>query len=154
MVTYDFAHFLQCKSYNSTLMNSLLHLKWLCSVYWWHFVKPVKTGPSITDVAMGRLAQGTKVFAEGSYEKIFRQTLDSIPEEQLLRSFACYLSTSAGPVMGILYQSTAKVAFCSDNLFPYKVGNQTGTLRHQIPAATILFLTRYLFLQLHTYRYT
>lgn len=85
----------------------------------------LKTGPSVTDAAMGRIAQGTKVLAEGGYEKIFRQTFDTIPEEQLLKSYACYLSTSAGPVMGILYLSTSKLAFCSDNPLPYKVGDQT-----------------------------
>jgi len=85
----------------------------------------LKTGPSVTDAAMGGIAQGTKVLAEGGYEKIFRQTFDTIPEEQLLKSYACYLSTSAGPVMGILYLSTAKLAFCSDNPLPYKVGDQT-----------------------------
>ncbi|XP_010272956.1 PREDICTED: GEM-like protein 1 [Nelumbo nucifera] len=85
----------------------------------------LKTGPSIADAAMGRIAQGTKVLAEGGYEKIFQQTFDTVPEEQLQRSYACYLSTSAGPVMGILYLSTEKLAFCSDNPLSYKVGNQT-----------------------------
>ncbi|PIA46502.1 hypothetical protein AQUCO_01500209v1 [Aquilegia coerulea] len=85
----------------------------------------LKTGPSFADAAMGRIAQGTKVLAEGGYEKIFQQTFDLVPEEQLQRTYACYLSTSAGPVMGILYLSTAKLAFCSDNPLPYKVGEQT-----------------------------
>ncbi|XP_058096980.1 GEM-like protein 1 isoform X2 [Magnolia sinica] len=81
--------------------------------------------PSVADAAMGRIAQGTKVIAEGGYEKIFRQTFETLPEEQLRKSYACYLSTSAGPVMGILYLSTAKLAFCSDNPLSYKVGDQT-----------------------------
>ncbi|PKA59494.1 GEM-like protein 1 [Apostasia shenzhenica] len=85
----------------------------------------LKTGPSLADTAMGRIAQGTKVIAEGGYEKIFRQTFDTFPEEQLKKSYACYLSTSAGPVMGTLYLSTAKLAFCSDNPLSYKVGDQT-----------------------------
>ncbi|CAK9163596.1 unnamed protein product [Ilex paraguariensis] len=85
----------------------------------------LKTGPSFADAAVGRIAQGTKVLAEGGYEKIFRQTFEIVPEEQLLKSYACYLSTSAGPVMGILYVSTAKLAFCSDNPLSYKVGDQT-----------------------------
>merc|ERR1712192_290304 len=84
-----------------------------------------KTGPSFADAAVGRIAQGTKVLAEGGYEKIFRQTFETVPEEQLVQTFACYLSTSAGPVMGVLYLSTAKLAFCSDNPLPYKVGEQT-----------------------------
>ncbi|KAK6923343.1 GRAM domain, partial [Dillenia turbinata] len=57
--------------------------------------------------------------------KVFRQTFDTVPEEQLQNSFACYLSTSAGPVMGVLYLSTAKLAYCSDSPLPYKAGDQT-----------------------------
>ncbi|RAL53055.1 hypothetical protein DM860_016290 [Cuscuta australis] len=85
----------------------------------------LKTGPSFADAALGRLAQGTKVLAEGGYEKIFRQTFETVPEEQLQDSFACYLSTSAGPVMGVLYVSSAKLAFCSDNPLSYKAGDKT-----------------------------
>lgn len=89
------------------------------------FLGSVKTAPSLTDAAVGRIAQGTKVLAEGGYEKIFRSTFETVPEEQLQKSYACYLSTSAGPVMGILYLSTEKLAFCSDNPLSYKVGEQT-----------------------------
>ncbi|GFS43991.1 FH interacting protein 1 [Actinidia rufa] len=31
----------------------------------------LKTGPSVADAAVGRIAQGTKVLVEGGYEKIF-----------------------------------------------------------------------------------
>ncbi|XP_078444487.1 FH interacting protein 1 [Wolffia australiana] len=85
----------------------------------------LKTGPSIADAAMGRIAQGTKVLAEGGYEKIFRQTFETLPEEKLKDSYACYLSTSAGPVMGVLYLSSAKLAFCSDSPLSYKVEDKT-----------------------------
>lgn len=85
----------------------------------------LKTGPSLADAALGRIAQGTKVLAEGGYEKIFRQTFDTVPEEQLQNSYACYLSTSAGPVMGVLYVSTAKLAFCSDSPLSYKANDKT-----------------------------
>ncbi|KAA0065115.1 hypothetical protein IC582_006386 [Cucumis melo] len=85
----------------------------------------LKTGPSFADAAVGRIAQGTKVLAEGGYEKIFRQTFENTPEEKLHKAYACYLSTSAGPVMGTLYISTAKLAFCSDNPLSYKVGEET-----------------------------
>ncbi|OMO56222.1 FH interacting protein 1 [Corchorus capsularis] len=85
----------------------------------------LKTSPSFAEAAMGRIAQGTKVLAEGGYERIFRQTFETVPEEQLQNSFACYLSTSAGPVMGVLYVSTAKLAYCSDSPLSYKNGSQT-----------------------------
>ncbi|KAL2521703.1 GLABRA2 expression modulator [Forsythia ovata] len=89
------------------------------------FLDTVKTSPSLADAALGRIAQGTKVLAEGGYEKIFRQTFETFPEEQLQNSYACYLSTSAGPVMGVLYVSTAKLAFCSDSPLSYDAGDKT-----------------------------
>lgn len=104
------------------------------------FLNPVRTGPSFADAAMGRIAQGTKVLAEGGHEKIFRQTFDAQPEEQLRKSYACYLSTSAGPVMGVLYLSTAKLAFCSDNPLSYKAGDQTEWSYYKVSASR-LFLS-------------
>ena len=85
----------------------------------------MKTGPSIIDAAMGRIAQTTKVKSEGGYEKVFHQTFEILPGEKLKKSYTCYLSTSSGPVMGVLYLSTANLAFCSDNPLSYKVGDQT-----------------------------
>ncbi|KAI4325678.1 hypothetical protein MLD38_031056 [Melastoma candidum] len=85
----------------------------------------LKTSPSLAEAAMGRIAHGTKVLAEGGYDKIFHQTFEVAPDERLETSYVCYLSTSAGPVMGILYVSTAKVAFCSDNPLSYKSNGQT-----------------------------
>lgn len=90
-----------------------------------YFLESVKTSPSFADAALGRIAQGTKVLAEGGYEKIFVQTFDTVPEEKLQNSFACYLSTSAGPVMGVLYVSTSKLAYCSDNPLSYKADGKT-----------------------------
>lgn len=89
------------------------------------YLESVKTGPSITDAAVGRIAQGTKALAEGGYEKIFATTFETVPDEKLLKYYPCYLSTSAGPVMGMLYMSTAKLAFSSDNPLSYKVGEET-----------------------------
>ncbi|KAL8133938.1 GLABRA2 expression modulator-like [Apium graveolens] len=85
----------------------------------------LKTAPSLTDAALTRIAQGTKVLAEGGYENIFRQTFETAPDESLQNSFACYISTSAGPIMGVLYVSSAKLAFCSDNPLSYKANNKT-----------------------------
>ncbi|XP_006305491.2 GEM-like protein 1 [Capsella rubella] len=85
----------------------------------------LKTGPSVADAAVSRIAQGTKIIAEGGYEKVFKQTFECLPDEQLRKTYACYLSTSAGPVMGVMYLSTHKLAFCSDNPLTYKEGEQT-----------------------------
>nr|CAD1843524.1 unnamed protein product [Ananas comosus var. bracteatus] len=78
----------------------------------WHHLK---TGPSLTDAAMSKLAQGTKVLAEGGNDKVFQQIFGTFPGEQLRKAYACYLSTSSGPVIGTLYLSTTRICFCSDN---------------------------------------
>lgn len=109
----------------------------MMTIFCWHVIfkilflvflfllNSVKTAPSFADAAVGRIAQGTKILAEGGYEKIFRQTFETVPEEQLQNSYACYLSTSAGPVMGTVYVSTAKIAFCSDAPLSYKTEDKT-----------------------------
>uniref|UniRef100_A0A1D1YXF6 GLABRA2 expression modulator n=1 Tax=Anthurium amnicola TaxID=1678845 RepID=A0A1D1YXF6_9ARAE len=78
----------------------------------WHHLR---TSPSLTDAAMARLSQGTKVLAEGGHDKIFQQLFGVFPGEQLRKAYACYLSTSSGPVIGTLYLSNTRMAFCSDN---------------------------------------
>ncbi|KAK9758288.1 hypothetical protein RND81_01G220800 [Saponaria officinalis] len=85
----------------------------------------LKTNPNFADAAVARISQQTKVLAEGGYENVFKKIFETLPEEQLQKWYACYLSTSAGPVMGTLYLSTAKLAFCSDNPLSYQVGEQT-----------------------------
>ena len=79
----------------------------------------IKIGSSFTDTAMGRIAQGTKLLTEGGYENVFRRTFETIPGEKLQKAYACYLSTSAGPVIGTLYLSTVKLSFFSDSPFAY-----------------------------------
>ncbi|KAK4799209.1 hypothetical protein SAY86_024574 [Trapa natans] len=78
----------------------------------WHHLK---TGPSVTDAAMARLTRGTKVLTEGGHEKLFQRTFPTHQGEKLSKAYACYLSTTSGPVIGTLYLSTKKLAFCSDN---------------------------------------
>ncbi|KAF3435913.1 hypothetical protein FNV43_RR23005 [Rhamnella rubrinervis] len=82
----------------------------------WHHLK---LSPSFTDAAMARIAQGTKVLTEGGQDKVFHQTFQNLPGEKLLNSYVCYLSTSSGPVIGTLYISNKRIAFCSDSPLCY-----------------------------------
>ncbi|KAF3788067.1 GLABRA2 expression modulator [Nymphaea thermarum] len=79
----------------------------------------LRTSPHPADTAMGRITQGTKALIEGGQDKVFHQTFQTLPGEQLRKTFACYLSTSSGPVVGTLYLSTARLAFCSDSPLCY-----------------------------------
>lgn len=75
----------------------------------------LRTSPNLYDTAIGRLAQGTKVLAEGGSDKLFQHLFGSLPGEKLQKAFVCYISTSNGPIIGTLYVSTKRLAFCSDN---------------------------------------
>ncbi|GAB2285343.1 hypothetical protein Dimus_019797 [Dionaea muscipula] len=75
----------------------------------------LKISPSVAGAAMSRLAHGTKVLAEGGHDKVFRQTFGILPAEELKKAYACYLSTSSGPIAGTLYITTHRIAFCSEN---------------------------------------
>lgn len=104
----------------------------------------LKTGPSIADTAMGRIAQISKVIAEGGYDKVFHQTFECLPDEKLKKAYACYLSTSHGPIMGVLYISTAKIAFCSDSPVAYVTEdnkNQSSIYKVVVPVAQLRSVT-------------
>uniref|UniRef100_A0A0E0EEH3 GRAM domain-containing protein n=1 Tax=Oryza meridionalis TaxID=40149 RepID=A0A0E0EEH3_9ORYZ len=104
----------------------------------------LKTGPNIADTAMGRIAQISKVIAEGGYDKVFHQTFECLPDEKLKKAYACYLSTSHGPIMGVLYISTAKIAFCSDSPVAYVTEdnkNQSSIYKVVVPVAQLRSVT-------------
>ncbi|KAM7484017.1 hypothetical protein LguiA_000026 [Lonicera macranthoides] len=78
----------------------------------WH---NLKTGPSVTGAAWGKVNLTAKAMTEGGFESLYKQIFPSDERnEKLKKTFACYLSTTTGPVAGTLYLSTARVAFCSD----------------------------------------
>lgn len=74
----------------------------------------VKTAPNKSGAAWGKLSLTAKAITEGGFESLFRQTFPTDPSERLKKTFACYLSTTTGPVAGTLYLSNLTLAFCSD----------------------------------------
>ncbi|XP_015083541.1 GEM-like protein 5 [Solanum pennellii] len=80
----------------------------------------LKAGPSVTEAAWGKLNLTAKALTEGGFEPLYKQIFGADPNEQLKKTFACYLSTATGPVAGTLYLSTTKVAFCSDRPLSFK----------------------------------
>ncbi|KAI3927560.1 hypothetical protein MKW92_035056 [Papaver armeniacum] len=50
----------------------------------------------------------------GGMQKIFKQTFRVEEGEKLLKASRCYLSTTAGPIAGLLFVSTHKIAYCSE----------------------------------------
>ncbi|KAA8542895.1 hypothetical protein F0562_024047 [Nyssa sinensis] len=74
----------------------------------------VRLGPKLSDTVRGKLSLGAKIIKQGGRENIFRQIFSVSDGEKLLKASQCYLSTTAGPIAGILFISTEKVAFCSE----------------------------------------
>ncbi|GLT84891.1 hypothetical protein SLE2022_031010 [Rubroshorea leprosula] len=79
----------------------------------------LRVSTSLTDAAMAKISQGTKLVIEGGHERLFQQAFQILPGEKLSHAFACYLSTTSGPVIGTLYVSTQRIAFCSDYPLSY-----------------------------------
>jgi hypothetical protein len=71
-------------------------------------------GPKFTETIKGKLSFGAKVLQAGSLDKVFREYFVVGKDEKLLKAFQCYLSTTAGPIAGMLFISTEKIAFHSD----------------------------------------
>ncbi|KAL3338767.1 hypothetical protein AABB24_027740 [Solanum stoloniferum] len=74
----------------------------------------VSLSPKLTETVKGKLSLGAKILQVGGLEKIFKQKFSVKDDEELLNVSQCYLSTTAGPIAGILFISTEKIAFCSE----------------------------------------
>lgn len=77
----------------------------------WH---AVRLGPKITDTVKGKLSLGARILQVGGVQKVFKQLFSAKDGEKLLKASQCYLSTTSGPIAGLLFISTDKVAFCSE----------------------------------------
>ncbi|BAT89550.1 hypothetical protein LR48_Vigan08g036700 [Vigna angularis] len=94
----------------------------------------IRIGSSLADAAVARIVQGTKVLTLGGSVALFQQSFGVFPGENLIKSFACYLSTSTGPVIGTLYISNLRLAFCSDYPlchYPFSL-QQNQTLHYKV----------------------
>ncbi|KAE9607630.1 hypothetical protein Lal_00026569 [Lupinus albus] len=86
----------------------------------------VKLGPKLTETLKGKLSLGARIIQEGGRRNIFKHIFGMQEGEELLKASQCYLYTTAGPIAGILFISTEKVAFCSER--PITFTSETGEL--------------------------
>ncbi|XP_058754885.1 putative GEM-like protein 8 [Vicia villosa] len=86
----------------------------------------VRLGPKITETLKGKLKLGARILQVGGVEKVFMQLFSVKDGEKLLKASHCYISTTSGPIAGLLFISTHKVAFCSDK--PIKTTSPKGEL--------------------------
>ncbi|XP_074343607.1 GEM-like protein 4 [Apium graveolens] len=86
----------------------------------------VKIGPKLSDTVKGKLRLGARILQVGGVKKVFKQNFSSSEGEKLLKASQCYLYTTAGPIAGLLFISTDRIAFCSERSM--KVSTSTGDL--------------------------
>ncbi|KAG0476028.1 hypothetical protein HPP92_012869 [Vanilla planifolia] len=74
----------------------------------------VSLGTNLSQTLKGKLNLGARILRAGGIEKFFVQNFSVEEGEKFLNAFQCYLSTTAGPIAGVLFISTEKIAFHSN----------------------------------------
>ncbi|KAJ7975373.1 GEM-like protein 4 [Quillaja saponaria] len=87
----------------------------------------VKLGPKFSETVKSKLSLGAKIIQEGGRENVFKQIFGMNEGEEMLKASQCYLYTTDGPIAGLLFISTEKVAFCSERsmTFSSPTGDQS-----------------------------
>ncbi|XP_022993511.1 GEM-like protein 4 isoform X1 [Cucurbita maxima] len=86
----------------------------------------VRLGQKIRETVKGKLNLGAKILQVGGLRKVYKQLFSVREGEKLLKACQCHLSTTTGPLSGLLFISTHKLAFCSDKSL--KLSSPTGEL--------------------------
>ncbi|CAL9079810.1 unnamed protein product [Musa textilis] len=106
----------------------------------------VSLGPKVSETMKGKLSMGARILQAGGVERVFRQAFSVGEGERMLKAFQCYLSTTAGPISGMLFISNEKIAFRSDRSLrlsspkgglvrvPYKVLVPLRRIKEAIPS--------------------
>ena len=86
----------------------------------------MRLGAKITEIVKGKLSLGARILRVGGMNKVFKKLFNVEEGEILLKTCQCYLSTTAGPIAGLLFISTKKIAFCSERSI--KLSSPNGDL--------------------------
>ncbi|SPT19131.1 unnamed protein product [Triticum aestivum] len=78
------------------------------------FREHVTLGPKISETVKGKLSLGAKILQAGGIERVFRKAFTAEKGERLVKALQCYLYTTGGPIAGMLFVSTKRIAFRSD----------------------------------------
>jgi hypothetical protein len=86
------------------------------------------------------LSLGARILQAGGIERVFRQAFSAEKGEQLVKALQCYLYTTGGPIAGMLFVSTKKVAFRSDR--PVTVTTPKGDAAARVTYKVVVPLKR------------
>ncbi|KAJ3680319.1 hypothetical protein LUZ60_016597 [Juncus effusus] len=102
------------------------------------FHEHVTMGPKLSETIKGKISLGKRLLQAGSMEKLFKQNFTVEKTERLLKASQCYLSTTAGPIAGVLFISNEKIAFRSDKSLTLKSHKGEAT---RVPYKVLIPLT-------------
>eukprot|EP00261_Vitis_vinifera_P005917 XP_002273176.2 PREDICTED: GEM-like protein 4 isoform X1 [Vitis vinifera] len=74
----------------------------------------LRIGSTLSETVKGKLSMGARILQLGGVKRVFKRIFGIGEGEKLLKASQCYLSTTAGPIAGLLFISTQRVAFCSE----------------------------------------
>uniref|UniRef100_F6HW09 GRAM domain-containing protein n=1 Tax=Vitis vinifera TaxID=29760 RepID=F6HW09_VITVI len=83
----------------------------------------LRIGSKISETVKGKLRLGARILQLGGVKKVFRQIFGFGKGEKLLKASQCYLSTTAGPIAGLLFISTQRLAFFSERSIRFSSPN-------------------------------
>ena len=101
----------------------------------------MRLAPNISETVKGKLSLGARILQVGGVEKIFKRLFRVREGEKLLKASQCYLSTAAGPIAGLLFISTDKIAFCSERAIKFSSANGELVRIHYKVISITLFIT-------------
>ncbi|RVW69188.1 GEM-like protein 4 [Vitis vinifera] len=71
----------------------------------------------------GKVELGARILQLGGVKRVFDQIFGVREGEKLLKASQCYLWTTAGPIAGLLFISTQRVAFFSERSIKFSCPN-------------------------------
>ncbi|GJN26970.1 hypothetical protein PR202_gb14940 [Eleusine coracana subsp. coracana] len=104
------------------------------------FREHVTLGPKLSETVKGKLSLGARILQAGGIERVFRQAFSADKGERLVKALQCYLYTTGGPIAGMLFVSTKKVAFRSDR--PVTLTSHNGDMTARVTYKVVVPLKR------------
>ena len=83
----------------------------------------MRLGPKFSETVKGKLSLGARILQLGGVKRVFDQIFGVREGEKLLKASQCYLWTTAGPIAGLLFISTQRVAFFSERSIKFSCPN-------------------------------
>lgn len=100
----------------------------------------VTLGPKLSETVKGKLSLGARILQAGGVERAFRHAFSAEKGERLVKALQCYLYTTGGPIAGMLFVSTRRIAFRSDRSLA--VTSPAGEVVARVPYKVVVPLRR------------